>query len=119
MPSFAVIVADIPALRQRTNAEPLLAGCLVALHSNAFFRIADDDTNESAVAWAYRLEAQSFLAALGDDSNRVAQAVDLLLASLRQQDPVAFYRKAEFHHLAVPLRALALAWLQSGQMRRT
>lgn len=98
--------ADVPALRQRANADPLLATCLAAIRSNA----TSHATNESAVAWAEQLEAQAFLATLDADSNRMAQSIDRLLASLRREDPGAFYRKADFHSLAVPLRALALAW---------
>ena len=105
-PFLVFRAADIPALQQRAAAEPLLAECLGIIQSNA----TSQATNDFAIVWAEQLEAQAFLATLDGGTNQSQQAINLLLAALRQEDPVTYYRKADFHTLAIPLRALALSW---------
>jgi hypothetical protein len=105
-PFLVFSAADLPALRQRANAEPLLAQCLLMVQSNATQVI----TNQIGADWAEKLEAQAFLAMLTGDPAQKQEATREMLAALRSRDPAAFYRTSEFHSLAVPLRALALAW---------
>lgn len=100
---------DLPGLRARTNAAPLLAGCFSNLQAMAVQTAPARD--DSPASWTDALEARAFLAAIGDDPTALQQSVGLLLADLRGHDPAAFYtKKADFHELAQPLRALAFAW---------
>src|SRR6185369_6978195 len=94
---------DVPSLAQRAAAEPLLAECYANLQATAQAKPEDE-------WWSERLEAAAFLATVNNDSQAKQKSIELLLTSLHGDDPAAFYKKADFHNQARPLRALALAW---------
>ncbi len=94
---------DVSSLAQRAAAEPLLAECYANLQATAQAKPEDE-------WWSERLEAAAFLATVNNDSQAKQKSIELLLTSLHGDDPAAFYKKADFHNQARPLRALALAW---------
>jgi len=93
--------SDLPAVRAKAQAEPLLASCLSRLKALA-------QAEEGSKTWA-QLEARAFVWQL-DRQPAMAEQAAALLAKSAAEDPAAFYRKADFHYLAQPLRAMALAW---------
>lgn len=94
---------DVAGLRQRAAADPLLAECYANLQATAQAKPEDD-------WWTDRLEASAFIAVTENDSAKKQAAIELMLASLRNEDAEKFYKKADFHNQARPLRALALGW---------
>jgi len=90
-------------LALRKDADPLLTACWEKLTSRA---TAPDDLER----WTGQLEARALLWQLQGDEEMASGAIRLMLQVLEKEDPVAFYKRADFHHQARPLRALALAW---------
>jgi len=95
--------SEAPRLAERKNADSLLADCWERLEQAAQ---QPDDLDD----WAPQLEARAFLFQITGDESSASRAIALMQAALKQTDPVAYYKHADFHHHAVPLRALALAW---------
>lgn len=95
--------AETAALARRKDADPLLAECWGRLVGLA-------DAADSRRSWARQLEARALIWRLTGDEPMGQRAVALLRWALEQVDPDEFYRSANFHSHAVPLRALALAW---------
>jgi hypothetical protein len=94
---------EIEKIRARATADPLLAECYSSLQVAATASPKDE-------SWTGRLEASAFVATINNDQPAKDQAIALLLSSLKDTDPEKFYKKADFHDQARPLRALALAW---------
>lgn len=100
---------DLPALQARTNAAPFLTTMFTTLQTRASAP-ANSFTNYP-LEWTESLEALAFVATIKNDSALQQQAVHALLDDLRQHDPADVYTtNADFHGLAQPQRALALAW---------
>jgi hypothetical protein len=92
---------DLPALRTKAKAEPLLADCLARMQELAH----DADVKNP---WA-TLEARAFLWQL-ERQPALAERATALLAKVAAEDPVPFYAKANFDAQAAPCRAMGLAW---------
>lgn len=101
---FLLFSADEAAgLAGRKDADPLLAECWQRLR-----RLAD--AADSRRSWARQLEARAFLSQLTGDERLARRAIALMASALERTDPADYYRSANFHNHAVPLRALALGW---------
>ncbi len=108
-PFLLFSAGEIPALRARANAAPLLLDSLAALRAQAGAP-AGSFTNHP-LDWTTHLEALAFVATIENDSGMRQRAIARLLEDLRRYDPADTYTKeADFHDLALPTRALALAW---------
>src|SRR5262245_18498311 len=79
---------DVAGLAQRGAADPLLAECYTNLQSSAHAKPEDE-------WWTDRLESVAFVSLVGIDSAGKQQAIELLLSSLRSEDPEKFYKKAD------------------------
>ena len=108
-PFLVFSASDIPALQARTNAAPFLATMFATVQARASAP-ADSFTNYPN-EWAEHLEALAFVATIKNDSALQQQAIDQMLSDLRCHNPADIYTpKADFHGLAKPTRAFALAW---------
>ena len=100
---------ELPALQARTNASPFLATMFTTLQARASAP-AECFTN-FPTEWAEGLEAMAFVATIENNSALQQQAIDRMLSDLRLRDPANVYtNNVDFHGLATPQRAFALAW---------
>lgn len=103
--------SEIPALRTRPAADPLLANCHRILTEFASTTsTAPARPSAETYSWTRRLEARAFLWQLTGDRQFADAAIAQMREVLGRVDPAEFYATADFHIQADPLRALALAW---------
>ncbi len=94
---------DTAELAKRKDADPLLAECWGRLTQLA-------EAEKARRSWAGQLEARALLWQLTGRQELAEAAIAEMLSALERTDPAEYYRTAEFHYHAVPLRALALGW---------
>ena len=95
--------AEVSGLAKRKQAQPLLAECWQKLKDLA-------EAPDARRGWPGQLEARALLWQLEGDAKMGDRAVAGMRAALERDDPAEFYKRANFHRQAAPLRALALGW---------
>jgi hypothetical protein len=110
--------AEVAAIAQRRDRDPLLAECwkrleTVANKPDVLDRQENDRTDWwGRDRWWVQLEARALIAAVTGDKAMAQQGITLLARVLKEMDPAKFYSEDVDNFLAhgAPLRALGLAW---------